>query len=165
MCAYSPSYGGAPKINRVDVSFGMSGEELDPEEVTRLLATQPNHANRRGDRIPTTSDRAAHYYATGVWLIESRLSGVTDVDSHIADLLAMIPRLDAVVPELLNAGLRCAIRAEVFFSGYCVGFTVSQKVIRWLAEMCLELDILADPEPDEDDEDDEEDAGNCQSCA
>lgn len=162
MCADNPSYGGAPKINLVDVSFGMSGDELDPEEVTRLLGTQPTHAHRRGDRIPTTSDRAAHYYGTGVWLIESRLSGVTDVDSHIADLLAMIPRLDAVVPELVNSGVRCAIRAAVMFSGYCVGFTVSQKVIRRLAEIGLELDILAYVQPDEDDG---EGAANCESCA
>ena len=148
------------EIDRVNVSFDIVGDGLNPEEVTRLLETEPTHAHRRGDRAPTKSDHVIHYH-TGVWLVDSRLSRVTDADAHIEDLLARMPRLDACVPEFLASGLRCSIRVAVFYSGDCLGWGLSPKTMRRLGEMGLELDLLAYGEPDEDEEEGE---GNCESC-
>ena len=161
MCTDNGLEDGRPRINLVQVSFSMSGGELDPEEVTRLLETEPAHAHRRGDKRLTKSGIEYEYH-TGVWRVESRLSGVTDVDAHIEDLFGKMPRLESVVPGLLKSGVRCAIRVAVFFSGYCVGFGASPKTMRRLGEMGLELDILAYVEPDDDKEG--EGAGNCECC-
>lgn len=77
-------------------TFRVLGEDLDPDDVTRLLGVEPSQALRRDQLVPTQT--SVRRQETGVWLLKSEGKvASTSLERHLLFLLDRVePRLAAL---------------------------------------------------------------------
>jgi hypothetical protein len=77
------------------VSFRVSGDALDPEDVSRFLQTKPQHTHRKGERYGT--ERSVILGKTGVWLFSTdEISLSSDIDEHFVMLMTILGLIQCV---------------------------------------------------------------------
>jgi hypothetical protein len=123
-------------IENSAVSLRIFGDELDPEEVTRLLRCKPTQSRRKGEVILSKSmQRVAKQ---GSWLLESNLPRSVDLETQINSLIdSTTADLDAweSLSQRFSADLFCG----VFLAHMNEGFELSAKLMRQLAERGLKI--------------------------
>ena len=91
---------------RVDLQFAVTGNELDPDAVTRQLGLTPTHSWRRGDsrtgHVPGT-------FRSGVWVRETKATN--DINDALAALLELLRPLARVLDQFRAAGLKTWVSA------------------------------------------------------
>jgi hypothetical protein len=137
----------------------LTAEDLDPDEVTRLLGVEPDLTRRRGVRWPLPdpggmssplrlSSVPAHL---GVWAIRlhpERAPGC-DVEAAIARVL---DRLVAAAPDAwrrARAGATARVSVALTLDAYNRGFGLGPALLRRAAELDLELDFDVYEGPDD----------------
>lgn len=90
-------------------TFRVLGEDLDPDDVTRLLGIEPTQALHRGQLVPTST--SVRRQEMGVWLLKSegKLAS-TSLERHLLFLLETIEPHAAALRDL-----RVAQRATADF--------------------------------------------------
>lgn len=114
------------------------GEDLDPDNLTRLLACKPTATHQVGDPF-TKGSSGRHRKAS--WRLESRLEKTYSIDDHVGDLLSRVSDDLAVWREL--ACFKPDIRFGLFLSGFNQGDAVSPQTSGMLAArgIVLRMDI------------------------
>lgn len=112
------------------------GDELDPEEVTELIGTQPTKAHRKGDPRDT---KPSIHEQTGLWLLQRQRTGET-ADNEVMLLL------DSLTPELsawksLANRFSAGIKVHLYLDRWCRETILSPETIVSLAERRLKLNI------------------------
>jgi hypothetical protein len=115
------------------VSLTVSGDELDPAEITRLLGAAPTDACRLGDAIP----RRNHTFTaqSGSWSI-STVRSTSDIEEQLTELFSKLngdPEVWRSLTSRYNAFLFCG----VFLSWFGHGFSMSPSLHRLLADRNL----------------------------
>lgn len=74
-------------LSKSACTLRIMGDDLDPDEITRLPGKPPTRADRKGERVsyPPGSRRIAH---TGSWRILADNRQPADLDGQIAETLA-----------------------------------------------------------------------------
>jgi hypothetical protein len=95
----------ASHIGRVAVSFVLLGEALEPDNVTEVLAIQPDRFARAGDERRNIKGDLLSPHKVGFWRVGSKGKVVSkDINHHISFLLEMLlPRRELVL-ELSASG-------------------------------------------------------------
>jgi hypothetical protein len=123
-------------IDRACVTLRLFGDALVPEEVTRLLSTEPTKARRKGDVIP---DKRYHRVAaTGTWQLEGGLPEGTELEEQIAALLSAVTA-DLQAWQQLGREFDVDIFCGVFLDDSNRGFVLSPRVMQMLSERGIEL--------------------------
>jgi hypothetical protein len=128
------------------VSFNIGGDDLDPDEITRLLGAPPTSCWRRGDVIPhRTHPKIAK---TGSWSIRTKRS-TSDIEQQLTELFAKLTSDTEVWRSLTNryeAWLFCG----VFLSWFGHGFSMSPSLHRLLADrnLVITFDIYGEYDQD-----------------
>jgi len=73
------------------------GEDVDPEQITRLLGCAPTEAHRKGEPATKVGQGVRR---SGAWLLESRLPRTASLDEHIGELLGRVSAEACVWREL-----------------------------------------------------------------
>lgn len=132
------SFGG--HIGRTKVSLRFSGEELDPDVLTKALQCTPSLSHRKGDAV-TRDGRGQR--RLGMWQLESRLGESFGIDAHVGDVLGRVTSDLAVWASLarFNPDIFCGL----FLSEFNQGDTLAPATIQALAArgICLGLDIYS----------------------
>jgi hypothetical protein len=140
-----------PALTHVKVSFRLSGDDLDPSEVSRLLGVEPSLVYARGDTYsPGTAGRAytRHF---GMWSLKSDVEEGAELETHL------VSPLDRLPPEalllLVQRGYRTDFFCGLFLDHHNEGVGLSPATLGRIARLGakLELDIYSMPN-DEDDE-------------
>jgi len=128
-------------ISRTVATLRIMGDDLDPDEVTRLLGVEPTVSALAGDVHPTRSGRKVTA-RTNSWLLEAEAVSSGGLDDRIADLLAPLPSDPAVWREL-SRHFRCDVFCGLFVDGGNAGAGLRPEVLAMLGErgLRLELDI------------------------
>src|SRR5947209_5931615 len=72
-------------VDRTSACLRFFDDDLDPEQVTRLLGCQPTHASRKGDLLPSKRyQKIAH---TGSWRLQTPEGDSRTLEEQIASLL------------------------------------------------------------------------------
>ena len=87
-----PSGAGRPEgrdIDRLEIALRVTGDELDPDRITRMLGVAPTFAGRKGEQVdhhgvPTPQP-------TGVWLYALPASPEWELGDAIDTLLEQLP--------------------------------------------------------------------------
>lgn len=129
------------------VSLHFFGDDLDPDEVSRLLGCSPTDSQRRGDLVQL---RTRSYTApSGSW----RLSTKRSTDDIEMQLVALFERLneDLQIWQSLTTRFDAELFCGVFLSRQGRGFDMSPRLHRLLADRTLHIvfDIYASNGPDE----------------
>ena len=128
------------------VSLNISGDDLDPDEVTRLLGVSPTFACRIGDAIP----RRNHTFTapSGSWSISTKRS-TRDIEEQLTELFAKLNG-DPAVWSSLTSRYGASLFCGVFLSWYGHGFSMSPSLHRLLLDrnLLITFDIYDDYDHD-----------------
>jgi hypothetical protein len=132
-------------IDETRVTLGVHGDDLDPDEVTRLLGCAPSCSHRRGDPRP----RNIPPWPRGAWVLSVEGKAPVEPDHLISAVLDRLP-VDPAVWESLRSRFDVRLGFGLFQDAWNRGFGLSSQVLRRVAEMGLGLDfdIYADGEED-----------------
>lgn len=126
-------------VDRIVVSVRVTSDHLDPQEVTRALGVAPTFASRKGELSKIAGRDVLQ--GTGTWFFE--FAGAPEewtLDDAIETLLRRLPA-DLTVWEQLSAKYRLDVFCGVYLTGVNRGMTLSQTLLRQLADRHLELDL------------------------
>ena len=116
----------------------VSGDDLQPEEVTALLGAQPTMATTRGQA--NALDRGPRVWRTGSWRLEAPDAAPANPDGQIAEILdELTPDLD--VWRSLAARFRVDIFCGWFMGEDNEGVSLAPDTLRALGERGIRLDI------------------------
>jgi ribosomal protein L19 len=117
------------------VSLNISGDDLEPDEISRLLGASPTEACRLGDAIPLRN----HTFTakSGSWSINTERS-TRDIEEQLTELFAKLNSNTQVWSSLTNR-YRVELFCGVFLSWFGHGFSMSPKLHRLLADRNLEI--------------------------
>ncbi len=134
-------------IHRTSVSLRLHGDDLDPDEVSRLLGQAPDLAARK-DEVWRPNSTPAAISRTGRWLkrVERRTPG--DLDAQIGELLGLMSA-DLAVWGNLTGRFRADLFCGVFLGGANEGLTLRADTLLMIGArgLSLDFDIYA-PGPD-----------------
>jgi len=138
--------GGA--VDRVHVSLGVYSDNLDPDEITRVLGLEPTKAFRKGQiKIGKTTGRE-YVQRTGAWLLRVPLPEQTAIEEQLKWLLTGLPDDIKIWRELttrFNVRMLCGIHMD----NPNRGFALSTEIMKRLVErgLGIEFDIYG-PDPE-----------------
>lgn len=121
-------------IARVRASLRVLGDGLEPEEVSALIGRTPTRQARKGDKIEGKKGDAVE--PTGSWILDSALSGGTEIEEHIEVLLASLSN-DMDEWASLTSRFSASIHCSLFLDQYNEGFELSPRIAQALAERGL----------------------------
>jgi hypothetical protein len=140
------------------VRLSIAADDLDPDEVTRLLGVAPTTTRRRGVRwpVPVRSDRPDGLSLIpariGLWSIQLRPEQAPGCDVAAA-VAAVLDRVAAVPPESWRracAGAQARVSVALTLDAYNRGFGFGPALLRRIADLGLELDFDIYEGPDDD---------------
>ena len=107
-----------PAADAIHFSLWVVGDDLDPDEVTRLLDAEPSRAHRKGESRagPPGAGREAVGARTGVWLLTLPASTDWTLVDGLEALLARLPA-DPAVWDRLADRFAVTIVCALFFTG------------------------------------------------
>ena len=79
-----------PEIARTTVTLRIFGDDLSPDEITRLLGVEPTACVRKGDVDSTKSGRNI-VARSGSWRLAVDASAPGDLNAQISAVLAKLP--------------------------------------------------------------------------
>jgi hypothetical protein len=123
-------------VDESSATLCIYGETLEPDELSRLLGTQPTEAFRRGSRQGPRSPVRRH----GAWLLCVEGRAPRGPEDHIRELLMRPP----AAPEVWNR-IQEQYRTRIFV-GICLSawnrrFSPSPALLARIAAMGLEIDF------------------------
>src|ERR1700751_1996179 len=74
-------------LKRAVAQLNIVGDELNPDEVSMLLRSEPTAAHSKGQLIPLRSRSGTRVARTGVWSLEAPVTDDGDIDAQVAALL------------------------------------------------------------------------------
>lgn len=128
------SFGG--NVGRTTVSLRFSGEDLDPDVLTRTLQCAPSMAYRKGDPV-TKNGRGAR--PRGMWLLKSQLEESCSIGEHVGDVLSRVTSDLAIWASL--ARFTPDVFCGLFLSGFNQGETLAPTTMEMLAARGISLGL------------------------
>jgi hypothetical protein len=129
-------------VDRCRLTLGIYSENLDPDEISRLLGCAPSRAHRRGD-----ARRSGPPWHEGAWLLSVEGKSPTGPDELVRLLLARLPVDDGLWADL-RSRFRLRLGFGIFTERWNRGFELSADAVRRINTLGagLGFDIYADLE-------------------
>jgi hypothetical protein len=134
-------------VDRFRVTLRLSGEELDPDQISALLCCAPTRAHRRG--LPISAREGATIAKKGQWqlTIDSRDGDERDdVEDGVKALLERLPS-DPGLWASLTSTYKVDIFCGLFLKSSNRGFEMSAEISKLLSDRYLNIgfDMYFDP--------------------
>lgn len=135
-------------VHRFQITLRISGEKLDPAQVSALLGCFPTRAERAGVPLRNASG-GIRIPARGLWSLElnSRdLPDNYDLDDGIRTLLGRLPSTPDIWTSL-NSTYKVEIFCGLYMASANRGFSIPPDVADLLAErgIAIEFDLYINP--------------------
>ena len=148
------------KISKAHVTIRFFGDDLEPEELTRLLGSQPSRARRKGEQRTLSSGelRVERY---GSWSInDSEESVAVEIDEQVNALLDKLTD-DIGVRRDLSSRYDADVYCGVMMDTWNEGFALEAATLKRLADRSLLIgfDIYAPVDTWYDEQDDGAESG------
>jgi ribosomal protein L19 len=125
-------------LSKTAAALRISGDDLDPDEVTQLLGRKPDRAQRKGEFVQAASGE--HTSRTGVWSVKAGSRTPGDLDLQIGELLAGTTD-DLAVWRRLADRFRVDVFCGFFMRDANEGISVSPLTLKRLGERGIELGL------------------------
>lgn len=127
-------------LKRATVSLAIVGDDLDPQEITGLLAGEPRRGKRKGEAY-TGHNGKQRVARTGMWLFGGeRWEDAPDVGGQITTLLTGLTQ-DLLIWTSVTNRYESYISVGGHFRDWTGGLTLEAPVLRLLAERGLNIDF------------------------
>jgi hypothetical protein len=78
------------QLQRSAATLRISGDDLQPAEITRLLGCDPSAAQTKGEQVVGRNTGSARIASTGMWRLAASKREPGDLDGQIAELLSKL---------------------------------------------------------------------------
>jgi hypothetical protein len=88
------------------------GDDLDPDEISRILGSAPTRSERKGDVIRSQQTGQSRIAKTGGWRLEAPDANPGDVDGQVAQILSRLtadPEAWRVLAEKYRIDIFCGL--------------------------------------------------------
>jgi len=126
---------------KVNASFRVMGETLQPERVSELLEISPAYSHRKGDANVSPSGRHFSERSGGIWILESEADSGAGVEAHILSILEQLKGKRDSLQHLKQEGLRMDIFVGVFGLDEPLGFSIEEETVSEIAFLGLRIDF------------------------
>ncbi|MBD2447943.1 DUF4279 domain-containing protein [Nostoc sp. FACHB-152] len=133
-------FGGS--VDKTSVCLAVYGEELNPDEISKILSCQPTKAHHRGVRQDSNSKYTP--YKSGAWLLNVKRYAPITADELIIDLLSRVPTNSRLWQEL-SAIYDVQVRIGIHMKGWNKGFNLQGQTVQRISELgaSMVFDIYA----------------------
>ena len=125
-------------IERLDIELHVTGDDLDPERITRMLGVPPTVAARRGEEIDIGGVPVVQ--RTGVWVYALPASPEWELGDAIDTLLERLPH-DPALWESLASWASLAVICGLFIHDADRAADLAPDTLARLAERRLALSL------------------------
>ena len=115
------------------------GDELDPEEISRLLSATPSDCHRKGEAVLSSSGRR-YVRKTGMWCLEASGESPDSLQSQILRVLTVLSA-DQEAWRILGHRFEIDMFCGLFMAESSEGLDISAVVMGLLAERGIPLAI------------------------
>lgn len=130
-------------VDSSSASLCFYAEDLDPDEITKILGVNATRSIKRGDR----RNSVAKPYKKGAWIYRVEGNAPSGPNEHLINLLNSFS-VKTEIWEQLRKKYECRISIGIHIYGWNRGFTLSPKALTQVNNTGIELDfdIYADDE-------------------
>ena len=127
------------ELHESAASLRFFGDDLDPEEVTRLLGQQPTVGARKGGIWHTSrgAEKRAH---RGQWRLQCEQRSPGDLDGQIAELFATLTTDLAIWNDLCRR-FQADVFCGLFLNEFNEGISLSHETLTAVGSRGLILDL------------------------
>ena len=125
------------KLEKTTVSLRITGQSLQPDEITSLLGCRPTRAAKTGDTISHPNGRT-RLIKTGFWHLRYDAIDAIELDKKIEDLLARLTQ-DLEAWDHIARTCRLELFCGLFMGAWNEGFGLSAELITKLGRRRIEL--------------------------
>ena len=79
-----------PALERAVATLRISGDELIPEEISKLLGAAPTYAHGKGEVIPVGTSGRTRIGKSGLWNLSAEPTEPENVDAQVVELLGKL---------------------------------------------------------------------------
>ncbi len=138
------------QINRSTASLRIIGDDLVPDEITRMLGCQPTHAQTKGEKLvgkDTWQIRTAKF---GMWRLALADRQPEDIDGMVKELFNRVPAAIEVWRDFANR-FKVDLYCGLFMQDSNEGFSISPQTLTALGARGIELmfDVYSPSEEDD----------------
>lgn len=132
------------QVQRSVATLRISGDDLDPAEITRLLGCAPSSAQTKGERIVGRNSGSVRIAFTGMWRLSASDRQPEDLDGQIGELLSKLTD-DLGVWASIAGKHRLDLFCGLFMDGDNEGLSITPQSLAALGlrQIELGLDIYA----------------------
>jgi hypothetical protein len=125
----------------VNITFGVRGASLVPQEFTALLGIEPSHAFAKGDEC--VSGKEIRRRPWGVWQLRSEFFICSrNLEDHANFILKKLePKRDLLTKYLTSDDMYVDIRIWLESDSEIVSFAVNSRLFARLAGLCQEFNF------------------------
>ena len=122
-------------VSRTVATLRIIGDDLDPDEVTRLLGAEPTAQSRKGE-----PNRSGYPAQRGIWRLNATEQVPGDLNTQIDELLAKVTP-DLSVWADLTLKFRCDIFCGLFIQDGNEGEQLEPRTLAMLGSRGLQLGL------------------------
>jgi hypothetical protein len=129
------------RVEESVAALRITGDDLDPDEISGLLGGRPSKTHRKGDRGSHIVGPKVHGIATaesGMWTLEAARREPEDMDAQVWEILHGLTS-DLGVWRSITARYRVDLFCGLFFSDTYAGLSLSPRSLAYLGERGIEL--------------------------
>ena len=127
-----------PGLYESFASLRVTGDELDPAEITRLLGAEPSSSQIKGQEL--TSKSGVRIARVGHWHLEARPTKPEDMNAQVSEILERLTP-DLLVWRALSERFDIDLFCGWFMGESNEGVGLSPKALLSLGERGIELSV------------------------
>jgi hypothetical protein len=139
-------------LHDADVALRVHGDDLIPDEITRLLGAEPTSSHAKGDRNVGGDGREYAPWRSGIWVVSTGHQSPGNIDQQVSDILGHLSP-DLSIWRELSARFRLDLYCGLFLALSNERAIISVETLNALGGRGIELvlEIYApDDEPQQD---------------
>lgn len=126
------------QLHKSVATLRICGDDLNPAEITDLLALPPTNAQRKGDEFVAPRTGRVRIAKSGMWSLEAADCEPENLDGQVQELLSKTSQ-DLSVWQKLSARYRIDLFCGLFMAEWNEGLSLSPRTLAALAKRGIEI--------------------------
>jgi hypothetical protein len=128
------------QLHKSAVTLRISGDDLIPDEITRLLGASPTHAQTKGDKIVGKKTGHVRIAKCGMWRLCASDREPEDMDGQIREILSQATD-DLTVWQSITKKYHADLFCGLFMRVGNEGLTISSESLHALGARGIEMGL------------------------
>ncbi|MCK4118390.1 DUF4279 domain-containing protein [Ralstonia pseudosolanacearum] len=125
-------------LNRSKATLRIMGDDLDPEEISRLLGCKPTTAQRKDEAVVGGNAGRTRIAQFGMWRLKATPREPEDIDGQIAEILGQLSD-DQEVWRAMGERYKVDLFCGLFMKSGNEGMSLSPSSLRALGVRHIEI--------------------------